>query len=358
MAEGPDKESKTEEPTEKKIRDSVEKGKIPVSREASVFSSMIALLIILSFLTVDSVRKLASTLSRLIDDPSGIRIRNGADAVEFMVVIGGSSAALLLPIVIVLAIAGLAASFLQNAPRLVFERITPDSSRISISQGWERLFGGQGRVEFLKAAFKFFAVGMVVSIVLRAEEAVAVNSLFSDPTGVPELILTTAMRLVSAISIATIVLVALDLVWARFHWRRDLRMTRQELKDEFKQAEGDPLVKSRLRSLARDRARKSMLAAVPRATLVVANPTHYAIALKYRHGEDAAPTVLAKGQDLIALKIREIAEQNNVPVVEDKMLARSMYGAAQVDRVIPQEFFRPVAEIIYFLHSRKQKAGA
>ena len=151
------------------------------------------------------------------------------------------------------------------------------------------------------------------------------NSLFSDPTAVPELILTTAMRLVSTISIATIVLVALDLVWARFYWRRELRMTKQEVKDEFKQAEGDPLVKARLRSLARDRARTNMLAAVPRATLVIANPTHYAIALKYKHGEDAAPTVLAKGQDLIALKIRELAEQNNVPVVEDKMLARSMY---------------------------------
>ena len=184
------------------------------------------------------------------------------------------------------------------------------------------------------------------------------NALFGDPTAVPELILTTAMRLVSTISIATIVLVALDLAWARFHWRRELRMTRQELKDEFKQAEGDPLVKSRLRSIARDRARKTMLAAVPRATLVVANPTHFAVALKYKHGEDAAPTVLVKGRDLLALKIREIAEQNNVPVVEDKMLARSMYDAVQIDRVIPAEFFRPVAEIIYFLHSRKQKTSA
>jgi flagellar biosynthesis protein FlhB len=358
MSEAPDQESKTEEPTEKKIRDSVEKGKIPISREASIFSSMIALLIILSFLTVDSVRQLTSTLGRLIDDPSGFRIRNGADAVEFMAVVVGSSAQLVLPIVIVLAVAGLAASFLQNAPRFVFERIKPDYSRISITQGWGRIFGGQGRIEFAKALFKFFAISIVVTIVLRAEEAVAVNSLFSDPTAVPELILTTAMRLVSTISIATIVLVALDLVWARFYWRRDLRMTRQELKDEFKQAEGDPLVKARLRSLARDRARTTMLAAVPRATLVIANPTHYAIALKYRHGEDAAPTVLAKGQDLIALKIRELAEQNNVPVVEDKMLARSMYDAAVVDRVIPAEFFRPVAEIIYFLHSRKQKAGA
>jgi flagellar biosynthesis protein FlhB len=358
MAEGPDQESKTEEPTEKKIRDSVEKGQIPISREASIFSSMIALLIIQSFLTVDSVRHLTSTLGQLIDDPSGIRIRNGTDAVELMVVVGGSSARLVLPMVIVLAIAGLAASFLQNAPRIVFERIMPDYSRISIAQGWGRIFGGQGRIEFAKALFKFFAIGVVVTIVLRAEEAVAVNSLFSDPTAVPELILTAAMRLVSTISIATIVLVALDLVWARFHWRRDLRMTRQELKDEFRQAEGDPLVKSRLRSLARDRARKTMLAAVPRATLVIANPTHYAIALKYRHGEDAAPTVLAKGQDLIALKIRELAEQHDVPIVEDKMLARSMYDAAQIDRMIPLEFFRPVAEIIYFLHSRKQKAGA
>jgi flagellar biosynthetic protein FlhB len=319
---------------------------------------MIALLIIQSFLTVDSVRHLTSTLGQLIDDPSGIRIRNGTDAVELMVVVGGSSARLVLPMVIVLAIAGLAASFLQNAPRIVFERIMPDYSRISIAQGWGRIFGGQGRIEFAKALFKFFAIGVVVTIVLRAEEAVAVNSLFSDPTAVPELILTAAMRLVSTISIATIVLVALDLVWARFHWRRDLRMTRQELKDEFRQAEGDPLVKSRLRSLARDRARKTMLAAVPRATLVIANPTHYAIALKYRHGEDAAPTVLAKGQDLIALKIRELAEQHDVPIVEDKMLARSMYDAAQIDRMIPLEFFRPVAEIIYFLHSRKQKAGA
>jgi flagellar biosynthesis protein FlhB len=358
MSEAPDQESKTEEATEKKVRDSVEKGRIPVSREASIFASMIALLIILSFLTVDSARQLTSTLARLIDDPSGIRIRNGADAVEFLVVIGGNSAQLLLPMVLVMAIAGLAASFLQNAPRIVLERIKPEVSRISIAKGWGRIFGSQGRIEFAKAVFKFLAISIVVTIVLRAEEAVAVNSLFGDPTAVPELVLTTAMRLVSTISIATIVLVALDLVWARFHWRRDLRMTKQEVKDEFKQAEGDPLVKSRLRSLARDRARKTMLAAVPRATLVIANPTHFAIALKYKHGEDAAPTVLAKGQDLIALKIRELAEQHDVPVVEDKMLARSMYDAAQVDRVIPAEFFRPVAEIIYFLHSRKRKVDA
>ena len=357
MSEEPDKESKTEEPTEKKVRDSVEKGKIPVSREASIFASMIALLFIQSFLTVDSVRNLTSSLTRMIDDPSGFRIRTSADATEFLVAVGLSAARLVLPIVLVLALAGVASSILQNVPRIVLGRIKPEFSRISIAQGWGRIFGGQGRIEFGKSVFKFLAISMVVMIVLRAEEAVAVNALFGDPSAVPELILTAAMRLVSAISIATIVLVALDLVWARFHWRTGLRMTKQEIKDEFKQAEGDPLIKARLRSIARDRARKTMLAAVPRATLVIANPTHFAIALKYEHGEDAAPTVLAKGQDLIALKIREIAEQNDVPVVEDKLLARSMYEAAQIDRVIPAEFFRPVAEIIYFLHSRKKKGA-
>ena len=247
MSEAPEKESKTEEATEKKVRDSIEKGQIPVSREAPIFASMLALLIIMSFLMSDNVQKLTYTLARLIDDPSGIRLRNGADAISFFTAIGMSAAGLIVPIIIVLMIAGLASSFLQNAPRLVFDRIQPEMSRLSIMKGWERIFGAQGRVEFAKSVFKFIAISLVVSIVLRAEEAVAVNALFSDPAAVPELVLTTAMRLVSALSIATIVLVSLDLVWARFHWRREMRMSKQEIKDEFKQAEGDPILKSRMR---------------------------------------------------------------------------------------------------------------
>jgi len=144
MSEAPDQESKTEEATEKKVRDSVEKGKIPVSREASVFSSMIALLIVLSFLTVDSVRNLTSTLVRMIDDPSGFRIRTGADAIDFMVVVGASSAQLVLPIVIVLASAGLASSFLQNAPRIVFERIKPEFSEYRSPRGGKGYLAARG----------------------------------------------------------------------------------------------------------------------------------------------------------------------------------------------------------------------
>jgi flagellar biosynthetic protein FlhB len=130
-------------------------------------------------------------------------------------------------------------------------------------------------------------------------------------------------------------------------------MTKQEVKDELKQSEGDPIVKSRLRSLARDRARKRMMAAVPRATLVIANPTHYSIALKYERGEDSAPIVLAKGQDLVALKIREIARENNIPIFEDVALARSMYKQVSVDSVIPSQFYQAVAELVRIVYSKK-----
>ena len=163
-----------------------------------------------------------------------------------------------------------------------------------------------------------------------------------------------AMRLVSAICVATIVLVAVDLVWARFHWQRELRMTRQEVKDEH-EAGGRRSRWSR-RACARWRAtasRQRMIAAVPRATLVIANPTHFAIALRYEREEGGAPLVVAKGMDLIALQIREIADEARIPVIEDKALARALYEAVEVDQLIPAEFFRPVAEIIYFLQSKQ-----
>jgi flagellar biosynthesis protein FlhB len=352
MAES-DQESKTEEPTEKKVRDALEEGKIPVSREASIFASMAALLVIQMFLIGPGVQQLTPTLKNLIDDPDGYRLSTGADAQNLLTVVSLEAFRVLIPLVIVLVAFGLAASLLQNAPSLVLQRIMPDPSRISPVSGWSRLFGTQGLVEFGKSLFKLASVTAVVAFVLRSSEAKAFEAMYTDPVALPEMILNVAMRIVSAICIATIVLVAIDLAWARFHWRRQLRMTKQEIKDEHKQAEGDPLVKARLRSLARDRSRQRMIASAARATLVIANPTHFAIALRYRREENAAPVVVAKGMDVIALKIREVAEQNRIPVIENKALARALYEAVQVDQVIPAEFFRPVAEIIYFLQSKQ-----
>jgi flagellar biosynthesis protein FlhB len=353
MAEATDQESKTEQPTEKKVSDALEQGKIPVSREASIFASMAALMVIQSFLIGQGVQQLVPTLKGFLDDPDGIRLNTAADAQNLLSVVGLQAMRFILPLVIVLIAFGLAASLLQNAPRLVLERIQPDFSRISPVRGWSRLFGAQGLMEFAKSVFKLVSVSLVVGFMLRASEARAFEAMYTDPAALPEMILTIAMRIVAAICITTILLVALDLAWSRFQWRRELRMTKQELKDEHKQAEGDPLVKARLRSLARDRSRRRMIASASKASLVIANPTHFAVALRYHRDENPAPLVLAKGADAIALKIRAVAELNNIPVIENKALARALYDAVQVDQVIPGEFFRPVAEIIYFLQSRQ-----
>jgi flagellar biosynthetic protein FlhB len=149
-----------------------------------------------------------------------------------------------------------------------------------------------------------------------------------------------------------------DLAWSRFSWRQDLRMTKQEVKDEYKQSEGDPVVKMRLRSAARNRARQRMMSNVPRATLVIANPTHYSIALRYVREEDSAPVVLAKGTDLVALRIREIAQANGIPIFEDVMLARSMYKQVSVDTVIPPQFYQAVAELVRIVYGKQGQGGA
>lgn len=357
MSEGPDKESKTEEATEKKIRDAIEKGNVPFSREAATLASLFGMAVIASFFLAGSVGQLNYSLARIIDNASGWSLDNRGDAVHLLESVGLDSVRLLLPVVAILTVAGVMSSFLQNSPSMVLDRIQPKLSRVSIGQGWSRIFGAKGQVEFLKSTVKLAAVCILGFVLLRAALHDVLNAMFMEPSALPALILTIGTRLVMAIAVATVVLVAADLVWTRVFWARDLRMTRQEQKDEMKQVEGDPLVKARLRSLARDRARKRMIAAVPRATFVITNPTHYAIALRYVKEEGGAPLVIAKGQDLIALKIREIATQHSIPIIEDKLLARSLYKVVEVDKMIPAEFYKAVAEVVFFLFQRREGAS-
>ena len=214
------------------------------------------------------------------------------------------------------------------------------------------MFSIKGVVQFGKQALQLSIVGFALTLVLQSEQGRILNLVFSRAVAIPSELLSLMFRLTATVAAASALVVVGDIVWTRMQWLRDLRMTKQEIKDEAKQSEGDPMVKARLRSIALDRARKRMMAQVPRATMVIANPTHYAIAIRYVREEGGAPIVVAKGQDLIALKIREIAEKAGVPVLEQKLLARSMYDLVEVDQAIPPEFYRAVAELIHFL-SRK-----
>ncbi|GLK70070.1 flagellar type III secretion system protein FlhB [Ancylobacter dichloromethanicus] len=357
MSEDNDKDSKTEEASEKKISDALEKGNVPFSREATLFASLVGILVSLSLFAGPQASLLSGGLSRFLDDPGGVRLFSGEDAVALFWTAFTLAARFLLPIVVVLAAGGLVASLMQNQPRMVGERIRPQWSRVSPAAGWKRIFGKRGHVEFGKSVFKFAAISLICVLLLMSAKDSIIGAMSSEPNQIPSLLLGLAVRLVSAICVATIALVCIDLVWSRLSWRSELRMTKQEVKEEFKQAEGDPIVKARLRSLAKERARHRMMNAVPRASLVIANPTHYAIALYYDRVKGGAPLVLAKGADLIALKIRAIAESHGVPVIEDRALARAMYDAIEVDQWIPQGFYRPVAKILYFLYARGPDAG-
>jgi flagellar biosynthetic protein FlhB len=350
-----DKDSKTEAPTAKKRSDAAEKGNTPHSREISIFTTILATFIYLVFFLPSATSHMAETLRDIFEQPDQWKIETGPDVISLFVKLGWAVAALLAPAFIMFIVFGIASSVFQNLPTPVLERIRPQASRISPVKGWSRLFSVQGLVEFGKSLFKVVVVGVILFFVLRSEYFGSIDAMFSDPQTIMVRMMTAMRKIIIVMLIATAIVAIADVFWTRYHWFTELKMTKHEVKEENKQSQGDPFVKSRQRSVMRDRARRRMIASVQRATLVIANPTHYAVALRYVREENDAPVVLAKGQDLIALKIREIAEENNIPVFEDPPLARSMFAQVSVDSVIPSVFYKAVAELIHRVYAAEAK---
>ncbi|MEM9028672.1 MAG: flagellar type III secretion system protein FlhB [Pseudomonadota bacterium] len=356
MAEESDKQSRTEEATPKRIMDAIEKGNTPVSREVSSCAAILAAAVILlgplQFMTSNTT----APLSLLLERSSDIRISVAGDATALFSVVGYHVVLALSPVLLILVVVGLLASSSQGVPRAVAHRIKPDPKRLSIIKGWERLFGPQGRFEFGKALFKFGLASVVGTIAALSYEVHVINALSLDPRELPQTLAAISAQVLFTVGAFLAVLAVADWMWARYKWLHDLRMTKQEVKDEQKQMEGDPQVKARQRSIALNRNRRRMIAEIPKATVIITNPTHYAVALRYVREETPAPIVVGKGVDELALRIREIAESHDIPIVEDRSLARSLYAAVETDRQIPPEFFRAVAEIVLFLSSRPKPA--
>lgn len=352
MAEHEDKDSKSEEPTEKKIRDAVERGQTPVSKELSLLMGLTGLAAYFALFSQNGILQAATALSAVMDKANTIPLHSSRDAVDVMHTVISSVGAVFVPLFLILIVAGLVASFVQNQPAMVLERITPKMNRISLLAGWKRIFGAQGFAEFLKSLGKLLIAGGVVAVAMNSLPQTLLEGMFQQAPVFGHITWSVALKLVLTVCVAMIVIAGADLIWTRFHWRTNLRMTRQEVKDELKQSEGDPIVRARVRSVARDRARRRMMKEVESATLVIANPTHYSVALRYERTRDAAPVVVAKGQDLVALRIREIAEANGVAVFEDVALARSLFKAVQIDQAIPQVYFAAVAELIRVVYAQ------
>lgn len=350
-----DKDSKTEDPTAKKKTDAAEKGNTPFSREVPLFATVLATFVYVIFFLPSGFAKTGEALKDIFEQPDQWKIETGPDVLSLFVHLAWVSAALLAPAFILFMAFGVAASISQNLPTPVLERIRLQFSRISPAKGWSRLFSLPGLIEFGKSMTKIVIVGVVMFFALKSEYFNAIDAMFSDPQTIFTRMMTSMQKITIVVLIATAVVAIADFFWTRYHWFTELKMTRHEVKEENKQSQGDPFVKSRQRSLMRDRARRRMMANVDRATLVIANPTHFAVALRYVREENDAPVVVAKGQDLIALKIREIAEKNGIPVFEDPPLARSMFAQVSVDSVIPSVFYKAVAELIHRVYATQAK---
>jgi flagellar biosynthetic protein FlhB len=269
-----------------------------------------------------------------------------------------AAAPILLGVMTAAALAGAGGSLVQTGFMFTPSRLKPEFSKVSPLAGFRRIFGPDGLAHFLKSLLKVASTGLIGWWVLKPHMAQLTGLATLEPLAVLSFAADVLRRLLFASVAFLLVVAGADWLWQRQRFLARMRMTKEEVKEDFRQSEGDPHVKARQKQIRNERARRRMMQAVPSATVVIANPTHYAVALRYAAGETAAPLCVAKGLDTLALRIRSVAEEAGVPVIEDPPLARALYAAVDVDEMIPQAHYEAVAKIIGFVLSGARRARA
>lgn len=352
--EQPDDTQKTEEPSQKKLDEARKKGQVALSREVNNWIMLLAATILVAGAGPSVMSALSRHMQSYLEHAHDLPSAPGG----FGIVLGESLldvlAIMALPL-LALMFAAFIGPFIQVGPMLAPELIKPDIDKISPIQGFRRLFSMRSMIEFVKGVLKLAMIGLVGYLMLEPYFG-AIDHIVGLP--VPLLLgemMRMFVRLMTGVLVALLVIAAIDLAYQRWEFYKKMRMTRQEVKDEYKQAEGDPQIRSKLRQLRAERARQRMIQAVPQADVVITNPTHFAIALKYNPDEMEAPKCLAKGVDDVALRIREVAKESGVEIVENPPLARILYEAVEIDQTIPQEHYKAVAEVISFVFRKQGK---
>jgi flagellar biosynthetic protein FlhB len=348
MAEERDDSQRTEEPTQRRLDDAREQGDIVKSAELSTLVVLAGGAISIAMFGHATAEGFARAFRAFLEQPDQIALDGGGA----MSIMRGAVWQLLLLLAAPLALIcgmGVAAHLVQNRPSISFERLKPNLSKLSLIGGVKRLFGLEGLANILKGLLKIGIVGAVVWMTVWPERSRMESTLSETPGEIAGDMMQLLVRiLIAALSVLAAIAVG-DYLLQRFQFLKRNRMSRQEIKDEYKRTEGDPAIKARIRQLRLERARKRMMAEVPKATVVIANPTHFAVALRYEQGKTPAPICVAKGMDSLALRIREVAEENNVPVVENAPLARTLYASVEIDDAIPTEQYKAVAQIISYV---------
>lgn len=355
MAEDQDESQKTEEPSAKKLREAKEKGQIAQSREVNNLLMIFGMALVVMMVAPYAAQGLMDMMANFIERSNDFSIDTIGSYQGFLMgAVWGTLKTVGIAFFILIVLAFLT-GFVQNGLIWSGESLKPKLERISPLKGFKRLFSMKSIVEFVKGLTKITVVGVVGFILLEPILEHTHTYITQSPSASAQDMHAWAVKLLIGVMVVVAMIAALDFLYQKFEFLKSMRMTKQELKDEFKQTEGDPQIKSKIRQLRQERARKRMMAAVPTADVVITNPTHYAVALKYDFDTMAAPLCVAKGLDTIALNIRKIAEENKVSIIENPPLARALYDSVDLDETIPEEHFKAVAEIIAFVFRQKGK---
>jgi flagellar biosynthetic protein FlhB len=349
-----DQSQKTEEPTAKKLEDARKRGEMPKSTEVSSLLVLIGGALFLATLAMPVFSALGGSLANLLSHAHEIRLDGDGAVTAYRDFVGVTLWAMgpILAIAVVMAILG---NVMQAMPVLSAEKLKPKLDKISPIKGAERIFGTEGLVNLAKGLAKMAIVGAVAFAILWPARGELLVMPQLEPIAMLLEVQTWALKLILGVVAVLIVVAVLDIVYQRYSFMKKQRMTKQEVKDERKQMEGDPQVKQKIAQVRMERGRRRMMAQVPEATVVVTNPTHYAIALKYSQGETPVPVCVAKGVDAVALKIREIAETHDIPRVENPPLARALYATVEVDAEVPPEHYKAVAKVIGYVLKLRRK---
>jgi flagellar biosynthetic protein FlhB len=353
MAEDQDSASRTEEATPRRLEEARKEGDVAKSAELAQVCALAGTFAALAVGGGWFSRNLAVALVPFLAHPESMQLRGAPGVALARQVILAAAPAMLIVLGATI-LGGVGGNVVQQGFLFTPGKLRPDPSKLSPAAGFKRLFGVDGLVSFLRSLLKVVLVTSVAWWVLAPRAKDLPGLIGKQPLAV----LTYGVDLSRSLMMAILALLALialiDYLWQRQRFSTRMRMTKEQLKEDYRQSEGDPRVKARQRQIRLERARRRMIQAVPKATVVVVNPTHFAVALRYKQGETPAPECIAKGVDAVAFKIREVAEAHGVPVVEDPPLARALYGVVEVDEIIPQQHYEAVAKIIGFIFAGKR----
>lgn len=353
MSDDQDDSSKTEEPTQKKLDEALKRGDVAKSQELPTLFVLFGATLVIMMAAGPVMLSLTKSIYAIFANASDIPVDGGHLRLLLWQIVKSVLAALALPF-LGFALAGLAGNVIQHRFVWSLEPITPKLSKVSPLAGLKRMFSSQSLVNFAKGLAKIVIVGTAIFIALWPERDRFDSMIGMEVANVLPVAYTLILKMLAAVLSAMAVIAALDFTYQRRKWYNRQRMTVQELKEEYKQQEGNPEIKAKLKQLRREKARRRMMSEVPKAAVVITNPTHYAVALQYEKGM-AAPICLAKGVDNVALKIRQMAAEHNVPIVENPPLARALHATIDLGDEIPHEHYKAVAEVIGYVMNLKNR---